>query len=126
MNRFVHLKADTYELLEGGYKAIAAPLFDEKNRLNSEMLLLWLPDLQRYSSYDREHTNLVIFSSATWSDIVANPLPYFNSILAEPQDIEATRAIMAKHAEYPMNSVMNWNFPQLSENPGEHIDNEAL
>jgi hypothetical protein len=42
-------------------------------------LLVWLPESEVYGSFDRDHRVLWVFPGITWTDIVADPVPYINA-----------------------------------------------
>ena len=42
-------------------------------------ILIWLPDVELFGTWDCDHWNLLIFPSATWADIVADPVKYLNA-----------------------------------------------
>ena len=67
---------------DGGYYAVPAVnlVFGDDPRPNLDFpawLLLWLPDLQRFGSFDLDHGDLVLFADRVrWADIAADPGPY--------------------------------------------------
>ena len=42
-------------------------------------LLAWFPDYQKFGSYDEDHHRAIVFTHATWAEIVANPAKYLDA-----------------------------------------------
>jgi hypothetical protein len=42
-------------------------------------ILLWIPALRSFGSWDNDHWDLILFRGAAWEDIAADPTPYLNA-----------------------------------------------
>ena len=64
----------------GCYLVPAVNLTKEAEGYDGTGLLLWLPEHQRYGTWDSSHPFLAAFPKATtWTDIAAHPLMYINA-----------------------------------------------
>ncbi len=63
---------------ESYYEIPAVSLTNENEYYDPEFILLWLPNEQKYGSWDSDHWDLYVFENANWEDISKNPLAYIN------------------------------------------------
>jgi hypothetical protein len=42
-------------------------------------IMAWFSALKVYGQWDCDHHKIIVFPGATWSDIMANPVPYFGA-----------------------------------------------
>jgi|GEM_PF-5362910 len=54
------------------YRLTAIDLVRENDLYQSEGLLIWIPELKKFGSYDPEHQNLIVFPDAKPKDIYGN------------------------------------------------------
>ena len=64
---------------EGYYSIPAVSLVDSCEGYDPEGILVWLPDQQCYGTWDNDHWDVLVFPDVSWSDIVANPVPFINA-----------------------------------------------
>jgi hypothetical protein len=69
-------KGDPHAGEDGYYDIPAINLVAEAEGYDPEFILLWLPDEGMYGTWDNDHAELFVFPKVTWTDIVADPLPY--------------------------------------------------
>lgn len=64
----------------GCYLVPAVNLTKDAEDYEGVGLLLWLPEHQRYGTWDSSHPFIAVFSKdTTWADIAANPPKYINA-----------------------------------------------
>ena len=44
-----------------------------------EGILLWIPSLTTFGSWDNDHWDLIVFAGASWEDIVSDPPRFLNA-----------------------------------------------
>lgn len=54
------------------YKFQAIDLIRENDLYQSEGLLIWIPELKKFGTYDPEHLNLLVFPDAEAKDVISN------------------------------------------------------
>lgn len=82
--------ADDPHMDEEGYYAVpAVSLTGECRTYEPEYILLWLPDMGAYGTWDNDHWVLQVFPGVTWTDIAADPLKYINAQWAYPDAVAA-------------------------------------
>ena len=64
---------------EGYYSIPAVSLIDSCEGYDPEGILVWLPDQRCYGTWDNDHWDVLIFPDLTWTDIVADPVPFINA-----------------------------------------------
>jgi hypothetical protein len=64
---------------EGLYKVEAVDLVEYAEHYPPEFILLWLPAMECFGTWDSDHYHLSVFPNASWSDIAINPLPFIDS-----------------------------------------------
>ena len=64
---------------EGVYRIPAFSLLAKCEVYAPEHLLTFLPFEERFAAFDCDHAIVTVFTSATWADIVSNPLLYLNA-----------------------------------------------
>ena len=63
----------------GVYRIPAISLLARCEKYDPAYLLCYLPLERSFAAFDGDHALPGLFAGATWSDIVANPLPYLNA-----------------------------------------------
>jgi len=71
--------ADPHAEDEGLYRVQAVDLTKAAEHYSPEFILLWLPDMGCFGTWDGDHYRLIVFPDAAWPDIASNPLPYLSS-----------------------------------------------
>lgn len=72
---------------KGYYTIPVVDLIAECEGFDPWGLLVWLPDVQMFGTWDSDHRKLQVFPKARWEDIVSDPLKYLNAQW-EPEKVE--------------------------------------
>lgn len=81
---------------EGYYVVPCVSLLASAEHYDPEGILVWIPDLRRFGTWDSDHWDLVVFPRATWGDIVAEPGRFLNAQW-DPDETIGTRLKPWKH-----------------------------
>ena len=73
------LQGDPCFGVDGYYSVPAISLLSECDGYGPDFILLWLPNEQRFGSWDCDHWVLTVFPSASWWDIADDPAAYLNA-----------------------------------------------
>lgn len=84
-------KRDPNRKKSGVYRIPAISLVESCERYDPEYLLAYLPFEGMYAALDQDHARVTVFTSATWSDIVASPTAYLNSLWEESPSVSVSR-----------------------------------
>ncbi|EKR53541.1 hypothetical protein LEP1GSC105_2703 [Leptospira interrogans str. UI 12758] len=91
-------KIDPNEEKEGYYELLALDILLASTSYEPDGILVWLPDLNTYGSWDMNHYELTVFPGHTWNDIIASPKQFLESQwLSErerPQEINTGNAFL--------------------------------
>ncbi len=71
--------ADPHAEDDGLYRVEAVNLTREAEHYPAEFILLWLPAMESFGTWDCDHYRLWVFPRASWSDIVGSPIQYITS-----------------------------------------------
>jgi hypothetical protein len=74
-----YTEADPHEDDQGLYRVEAVDLTKQAEHFPPEFILLWLPGMECFGTWDCAHYRLIVFPNATWAEIAGNPLPYLNA-----------------------------------------------
>lgn len=70
---------------DGYYKTTAISLIKSASGgYSPDGILVWLPKLQIFGSFDYEHLQLYVFPNTKWSDITKSPTKYLDSQWTHP------------------------------------------
>ena len=72
-------QGDPHAGKEGHYPIPSVNLVADAEGYDPEYILLWLPEEGLYGTWDCDHAELRVFPEVTWTDIVADPLPYISA-----------------------------------------------
>jgi len=86
------------DLKMGYYVVPAVDLIAECEGFDAWGILVWLPDIQKFGTWDSDHRELKVFSKAKWSDIIEYPIKYLN---AQWKPTGAEIAIFVASDKYP-------------------------
>lgn len=86
------------DLREGYYIIPAVDLIAECEGFDAWGILVWLPDIQKFGTWDCDHRELKVFLKAKWSGIVADPIKYLNAMW-KPTGVEM--ATFVARDKYP-------------------------
>ena len=64
---------------KGYYAVPAISLVAECQGYDPDGILVWVPDISMFGSWDCDHWDLLVFPNITWTQIAANPLPFINA-----------------------------------------------
>jgi hypothetical protein len=84
---------------KGYYLVPAVSLVASCQRYRPAGLLLWLPEMGLYGSWDDDHRTLWVFPDLTWAEIVAGPVPFLNACW-EPRRAAAKQARLWESCEW--------------------------
>lgn len=86
---------------ENGYYTVpAVNLVAASNLPDSSYILLWLPDEKLYGTWDGEHYHLFAFPGVAWTDIVADPVRYIDTLWNGPWSEEHAEPFVP-YPKYP-------------------------
>jgi hypothetical protein len=94
---------DPYSDLDGLYQSDVYNLVAESEDYDPEGLLCWIVSLKRFGCIDPEHGDVIMFPDVTWTDIVANPLPYLEAQWGDDHDV-AERVLSWIHFPFRVRS----------------------
>jgi hypothetical protein len=83
---------------KGYYTMPAVDLVAECEGFGAWGILVWLPGMQKFGTWDCDHRQLRVFPKARWSDIVKKPTKYLNA-LWKPEKVE--NVLFVPNDEYP-------------------------
>lgn len=83
---------------KGYYTIPAVDLIAECEGFDAWGILVWLPDIKMFGTWDSDHRKLRVFHNAVWNDIVKDPIKYLNG-LWNPHEVENT--IFEPDDKYP-------------------------
>jgi hypothetical protein len=89
----------------GYYSVPAVNLVAACEGYDPDGILIWLPDLRQFGSWDNDHWDVFIFPGITWSKIVANPLPFIN---AQWHPGRVKHDFLAPWPQYPFQKGRPW------------------
>ncbi|WP_044203399.1 hypothetical protein [Flammeovirga sp. OC4] len=82
-----HIYLEGPEETQSYYEIPAVSLTGENEYYDPEFILLWLPNEQKYGTWDSDHWDLFIFDNCEWNDIKKSPDQYIN-YQWEPNDLK--------------------------------------
>ena len=65
---------------KGYYTIPAVDLISECESFDAWGILVWLPDIQMFGTWDCDHRKLRVFQNAVWNDIEREPVRYLNGL----------------------------------------------
>lgn len=71
---------DSTDLAGNYYPVEAFDLLSDFPRYHAFGILVWIPQLSEYATYDEDHCVLRSFPNSTFSDILENPKRFFNCL----------------------------------------------
>ena len=95
---------DPYSQFDGLYHTDVYDLVAESEYYDTEGLLCWIVALKRFGCIDPEHGDVITFADVTWTDIVANPLPYLVAQWGDDHDV-ADRVLPWIHFPFRFSEV---------------------
>ncbi|MCP4524588.1 MAG: hypothetical protein GY833_01550 [Aestuariibacter sp.] len=72
-------KSDPHVGERGYYTVPAVNLVADCDGYDPKGILIWLPDLELFATWDYDHWDIRVFPDVTWIDIVSNPVKYINA-----------------------------------------------
>ncbi|MHC4867254.1 MAG: hypothetical protein ACYTEX_24530 [Planctomycetota bacterium] len=94
----IYVKPNEEGQKKGYYTIPAVDLVAECEGYSAWGILVWLPGIQRFGTWDGDHRRLRVFPKAKWSDIVRNPTKYLNA-LWKPEKVE--NIVFVANDQYP-------------------------
>ena len=94
----VYVEPDKESEKKGCYTIPAVDLVAECEGFDAWGILVWLPVIQMFGTWDSNHRQLRVFEKAGWSDIVKKPTKYLNA-LWKPEEVE--NVVLLPNNEYP-------------------------
>lgn len=92
---------------ETGYYAVPGlDLIGACKSYDPEGILIWLPDLNLYGTWDSDRWDLLTFPGATWTEIAADPVKYLNAQWFPQQ---ANCELLVPWPTYPFRQGRPWN-----------------
>ncbi|MFO1451362.1 MAG: hypothetical protein U1F61_24595 [Opitutaceae bacterium] len=76
---------------DGYYAVPAVSLTGRCEAYDPEFILLWLPDQQKFGTWDCDHWILLVFDDADWRAIQQDPAPYLDAQWRNTRSVAATR-----------------------------------
>ena len=83
----IYVEPKEKSMKKGYYIIPAVDLIAECQGFDPWGILVWLPDIQMFGTWDRDHRKLRVFNNAVWGDVVRDPVKYLNG-LWNPQEVE--------------------------------------
>jgi hypothetical protein len=99
-------KTDPHVGERGYYAVTAVNLIADCEEYDPEGILIWLPDLELFGTWDCDHWDVRVFPGATWTDIVNDPVKYINAQW-EPNEVD--NEFLVPWPRYPFKMGRPWD-----------------
>jgi hypothetical protein len=86
---------------KGYYRVTAVDLVADCEGYDPKGILIWLPELELFGTWDIDHWDMLVFPGVTWKDIAANPERYLN---AQWYPTEVDHELLKLWSSYPFHS----------------------
>jgi hypothetical protein len=86
-----HSELDPNRKKSGVYRIPAICLVKSCEIYDPTYILSYLPFEKAYASFDGDHALITLFQDASWTKIVANPVPYLNAMWEPSPTVECVR-----------------------------------
>ena len=70
---------DPHAADDGCYVVPGIDLVGEIDGFDPDGILLWIPELVGFGSWDCDHWDLIVFGDTSWDEIVADPVRYLDA-----------------------------------------------